>query len=291
MKTRMMVSILVAAALLLAACGRPATTVPPPPQTSAAPLPTATRTPTATAAPVPRSAKFTEILNTVEARLQGSGDFAPASVGQAISAGGEARSGEDGRARLDLLPEGSIVRIGPNSSFVLKEIAADPVSPSTRLELLLGQLWIILNGGALDVETPNGLAAVRGSYLGVSYNPETDQTVITCLEGSCTLENGLGKVELTNGEMAVITGNNPPEGPFPMTQDEFDQWFENTLEAWDLLASGGYTPPAGLATPETCFICTPGYAPTVAPTTQTPLPPTPPPFIPTIVPTFPFPTH
>lgn len=290
MNTLLRVPIAAAAALILAACGRPETATPTI-AVSSPPAPESTNTPTLTVTPIPRSAEIGEFFNTVDIRTGGDGDFAPAFLGQTLQIGGVARSGEDGRARLDLLPEGSVTRIGPNSTFVLQAISADPVQPATKLELLLGNLWIILKGGTLEVETANGLASVRGSYMSVSFDIYSSQTTITCLEGSCTLENEFGKVELTDGEMAFVTGDNPPEGPLPITQEEFDGWFENTLEAWELLDSTGYTPPAGLTTPAVCLICTPGYFLTPVPTVRTALPPTLPPNteVP-VLPTIPFPT-
>ena len=64
-----------------------------------------------------RTAVFSSTENLVEARASESESYAPATPGQTIAVGGQVRTGEDGRARLDLLPDGTIVRLAPNSAF------------------------------------------------------------------------------------------------------------------------------------------------------------------------------
>ena len=111
-------------------------------------------------------------------------------------------TGEDGRARIDI-SDGTIIRLSPLSNFVLTAMEDTEQGTLTRLELNIGRLWIILKGGVVEVDTPSGLASVRGSYLHVWVDPLTGETNVTCLEGECTLGNEGGIVSLVAGQTAV----------------------------------------------------------------------------------------
>ncbi len=203
------------------------------PASTSAP-PTATPRPTASPAPKSnRSAAFTLVENTVEARPSQSDAYAPASVGLTIPIGGGARTGEDGRARLDLSPDGTIVRVAPNTIFTLPALEEKDASPFMLIELFLGQIYILLSGGELQVQTPSGVAAVRGSMLGVFYNPDDGTMTATCLEGHCSLRNDLGIIELIAGQAADIRNGILSHQPRPLTDAELLGWLEYAPELKD----------------------------------------------------------
>ena len=192
---------------------------------TATPLPTVSPTPSSN-----RSAAFTEVENVVESRPSESAAYAPAAVGLKFPVGGQARTGDDGRARVDLAPDGTIVRIAPNTIFTLTELQEDEEGPFTWLELLLGQIYIILSGGELHVKTPSGVAAVRGSMMGVYYDPQTGTMTATCLEGHCSLENDKGRIELVAGQAADIRDGVLSREPRPLTDFELQDWLDFTPE-------------------------------------------------------------
>ncbi|NOY98076.1 MAG: FecR domain-containing protein [Chloroflexi bacterium] len=220
---------------LLFAC-RPSTPAAPPPAT--APRPTE------------RQATFIDIENDVSARTTANDPFLPVSVGESLSPGGTAQSGEDGRARLDLIPDGTVIRMGPNSLFTLDELSPEPRQPFTRLQLLAGQIWIILSGGNLETQTPYGTASVRGSMMGVSFDPDADGLVVTCLEGHCALVNQAGSVELTEGQASVVANENqPPSPPRPLSPEELHDWLEANPEAAPFAADAPPPQPPPAMTP------------------------------------------
>src|SRR5574341_1353503 len=231
MTTRSLAGLTFALALILSACGpsAPAASAPsqvaaaPPGQTATAPGIAAPNP--ASATPVPsRQATLSELLNEVLARASQATGLAPAAEGEVLGPGGQVRTGEDSKARIDLT-EGTIVRLAPMSEFTVSELNPDAANPFTHLSLALGKLWVILSGGSLEVETPMGVATVRGSYLGVDFYPEYKVLVVTCLEGSCELKNDLGTTLLTSGQAASINGESqPPSGVRPMTVAEIQQW-------------------------------------------------------------------
>jgi len=222
-------TLLLTLVLLLSACGSKA---PPPAPTASGTGPTpAGPTPAANAAPtdVPaanRTATITEMTGQVEAHASTSDTFAPASLGTTLAVGGETRTGEDGKARLDLAPEGTIIRVVRNSSFTLVDLSSDNANPKSKIKLFFGQVFIILKGGSLEVETPSGVASVLGSLLGISYDPATKKVTATCLEGHCSLSNEEGTIELEDGEAADIVDGDLSDEARLMTEEELGDWVD-----------------------------------------------------------------
>ncbi len=139
---------------------------------------------TATKAGAPRTAvikELTDLPSDVLTRPTAGAPEGQAYIGQVLQVGGTVRTLGRGNARIDL-SDGTIIRVSPKSMFTIT--ALDPVSPITRLTLLLGKVWVTLTGGTMNVETPVGVAAVRGSYMGVGYNSELLQLILSCLETS-----------------------------------------------------------------------------------------------------------
>ncbi|MBN2386134.1 MAG: FecR domain-containing protein [Anaerolineales bacterium] len=235
-----MAPLLVTLLCLLAACAGPATPAPTTPvQDPDQPEASITATPGG------RTAAFTLILNDVQARPGEEASFTPAAMGDLLSIGGQAQSGDDSRARLDLVPDGTILRLGPNTLFQLQALEQAGGDPQTRLRLLFGQLFILLSGGELDVETDYGLSSVRGSMMGVSFNSENGMAV-TCLEGHCSLGNDAGSVDLVAGQGSSI----PAPGAAPTPPRDLDDvdigvWKQNAPEAFAVLEPEGHPPATG----------------------------------------------
>ncbi|HRQ24769.1 MAG TPA: FecR domain-containing protein, partial [Anaerolineales bacterium] len=185
------------------------------------------------------SAALSELSGTVDTKLAGQEDFIPASADTILDVNGQVQTGNDGRVRLDL-SSGTIIRVGPSSFFTLT--ANDEVEGglATRIRLEVGKIFIILNGGSADVETPSGVASVRGSYMKVEVDPVTFDIYITCLEGDCSASNPAGTVNFTNGEKVILFHRDPVTGNWtapnvePMTPEEFQEWLDNNPEAREL---------------------------------------------------------
>jgi hypothetical protein len=187
----------------------------------------------ATATPSPRTAQLSELDQQVDARDADNAEWQAAQEGQQISAGGGARTGEASRVRIDV-SDGSIIRIAANTVFQLLELSPQADDPLTRLKLDAGKIFTLLNGGALDVETPTGIATVRGSLMSVDQTLGTGRLVITCLEGACRLSDpsGANAVDLTAGQQSDIPAPGlPPQPARPMDRVQIDDWLQNFPEA------------------------------------------------------------
>jgi hypothetical protein len=174
------------------------------------------------------TASLSELSGLVELKQAGENAFVQASADTVLAVNGQVQTGDDGRVRLDL-STGTIVRVAPSSFFTLT--ANEPVEGGllTKIKLEAGKIFVILNGGQADVETPSGVASVRGSYMKVEVDPVTKVIKITCLEGQCSASNPAGSVNFTNGQSVILNppnneGNwNPPE--------EFLEWLNENPEA------------------------------------------------------------
>ena len=185
----------------------------------------------------------------MQARENDSADWTDAAVGEVLYPGGSAQSGAESRARLDLAPEGTIIRLAPNSLFFIEELGTRNDAPYTRLKLLMGELRIILFGGELETDTSVGTATVRGSMMSVRFDPDSESMVVTCLEGHCGLENDKGSVSLQEGETSEISSKDaPPSAPEPLNEEDQREWEESSPEAASWLM-GTPVAPTPLAAP------------------------------------------
>jgi len=257
---------LVCLAALLVACGaRPTSTAAPPSPTLDA-----------------RAAALSEAVNIVEARAAESEAFAPVSLGYVLRASGQIKTGDASKARLDF-SDGTIVRLAQNSTFVMQAVATSDLGLLARVRLEAGKLWVSLTGGTLQVETPVGVAAVRGSFAVIQYspgdpaNPDDDLLVLDCLEGACTAQNDNVDAQLGNLERVVL--NRVGSLRMTLTGADVEAFLKENPEGQRLAATLTAAPPAtDTATPTTTHTpppsptLTPSPAPTVtAPPTETPL--------------------
>lgn len=184
-----------------------------------------------------REAVVSEVENQVVVKTTADGEFVPAEKGIVLPQGGVLQTGEAGRARLDLNPEGTIIRVAPNSSFTFPKITTVDDAPKTNIELFFGKIFILLNGGSVDVETPSGVASVRGSLLSVSFNPAAQRIQATCLEGHCGLVNEQGEgVDLVEGESAYIDEDGSINELDGIDQDEIQAWLDEVPELNEFLS-------------------------------------------------------
>ncbi len=186
---------------------------------------TATAKPKATETAVPeREAVLSEVENDVLARALSSVALIPASDGMSIHETGGVETSDASRVRVDLLPDASIVRVGPNSSFTVLAVTEEEGEPVTTFELLFGQIYILLNGGSLDVQTASGTASVRGSLMGVTYSPGQKRATVTCLDGHCAIRDADEELEITAGQAADFINGELEDAPRFMYFEELGLW-------------------------------------------------------------------
>ncbi|MBI3739660.1 MAG: FecR domain-containing protein [Chloroflexi bacterium] len=224
MNRNLLLHFILLGSLLLASCGS-GQSAPPPASTQSGP---ASNPPSSSL----RQATVNEISNAVSVRADQNAEYIAAQSGMTLTIGGSVKTGDNSRARVDLLPDGTIVRVGPNSLYTVTALNMDQDGkPTTHIKLEFGQIWVLLKGGSLQVETPSGVASVRGSLLGVSYDPDAKKLQASCLEGHCALQDDQGEVELTDGQESTIEEDQPPSEPEQMSEEEIQQWVDENPDA------------------------------------------------------------
>ena len=196
----------------------------------------------------PVTAELAEISGTVQVLKPSVGVFKDAVVGQQLFTSEQVLTHKDSRAKIEL-SNGTMFRLGPFSTFTLTDIGSSDDGDFATLNLEIGQLWIILNGGKVDVDTPSGLASVRGSYLYVEVVPGTNETIITCLEGECSLGNDAGLVKLVAGQSASVTNYSSAPASGKMSDEDVQKWLDNNPEATKVIVPLTATVEANAETP------------------------------------------
>ncbi len=204
-------------------------------------------------APTALSAALSELTGKVDVKQSDSEAFAPADANTVLESNGQVQTGDDGKVRLDL-SSGTIIRIASSSSFTLASNEETDGGLITKIKLTAGKVFIILSGGHAEVETPSGVASVRGSYMKVEVDTESGDVYVTCLEGDCSAQNPAGSVKFTQGEKTILfhkgpDGNWQVPGVEPMTPEDFQEWLDNNPEAKELFEKAMATTTALAADP------------------------------------------
>lgn len=198
--------------------------------------------PKPTAAPTasPLTGALSELRGVVNSKQADEADFHAVAAGDILRVNGQVQTGEDGHARLDL-STGTIIRVVPVSLFTL--VSNEPAGGGlmTKLKLELGRVFVILQGGSLDVETPSGVASVSGSFMMVEIVPATLNVLVTCLEGDCRAGNPGGSLDFTDGQKTTLFPPDPSTGQYQppqledMNEEDFQKWRDENPEAQDTL--------------------------------------------------------
>jgi len=199
--------------------------------------------------PVTRTAELSELRNTVEARTSGADQWQTASEGQNLAAGSGVKTGDNARVRVGI-SDGTILRLGANTEFELTELSPGATDPVTKLQVAAGHVWLsvtkALGNGAFEVDTPNGVATVRGSLMSVEYYPANGQMIITCLEGQCRLtQPSSGQfTDLTTGQQTGIPGfGRDPGAARPIDVVRLGEWAQVFPEALSIVVTITPGPP------------------------------------------------
>lgn len=215
---------------------------------------------------IPRTAQLTQNQGEVNWRATEGETWGSIAVGSVLEVGNQVMTGQTGRAVITFT-EGAIVRLAENTVFTIREIGGDAENPETTLDLIKGQIFVIvksmLGEGHFDVDFEAGQAAVRGSMLSVRVTP-SGRVVATCLEGHCTLSDGTHTVSLEYGQQAEIAGIGLLPGAATLLEDyQLNEWllidpgaFSIALE-YDLIDFALLSPGCNPETGEGCYLVLP----------------------------------
>jgi len=150
-------------------------------------------------------------------------DSVAAKVGDRLRNQDEVATSSNTRAALRFTDDGSILRLNPSSRVRLTSgNEGGAVVRTLRLEF--GELWTRVNrrqGTTLRVQTPAGVAAVKGTEFVVRVDEHGVTTVLT-LEGVVEFFNAAGRVDIPAGTKVVADSTQAPRAQ-PATAAELRQ--------------------------------------------------------------------
>ena len=152
-----------------------------------------------------------------------------------VKLSGEVRAG---RSLLVQLDGGSQIVFSAGSVFTISEFGTDPANAQTRIELTLGEVYVALKGGSLDVNTPSGSASVSGSLLGITLVPGSTELVATCMEGVVKLKREGVEVTVPPGQRAAVSNESPaPAVGGAMAPAELAGWAVNVTASIEVMTT------------------------------------------------------
>ena len=175
------------------------------------------------AASVARQADVTSVAGQVEWLKSGEATWQAASAGQKLESGDKVRTGESSEAVLTL-DDGSKIQLFAGSEFAIQTMTKDSAKDELEsvLAIMKGKLRAdvtpLKGGSKFEIETPAVVAAVRGTTLTLTINP--DGTVsVTSDSGAVELDHRGGNhftAGLENGDEATVDYN-PTTGVVKVT--------------------------------------------------------------------------
>ncbi len=130
--------------------------------------------------------------------------------GDRLHSGDVIRTGKNSQASLIFTDDKSLVKLRPESHLIIKG-KREKKNVKKTLFMRLGTLWAkVTKGNLFRVETPSGVAAVKGTEFEVSIDAGGTM-IVTCFEGIVELFNRHGKIELTANMRGELTPDKAPE--------------------------------------------------------------------------------
>jgi len=168
----------------------------------------------------------------VDVARQNGSKWLHAKKGMRLNSGNIIRTGDKSLAALIFSDDKSLLKIRSNSRVTLRG-RRKQASVSKSIFLKLGELWTrVTKGNPFRVETPSGVAAVKGTEFYVSVD-ELGNMVVYCIEGVIELINRFGSVELHAGERGTAGPNSAPQKSIA-SLDEMPGWGKKGAQEKDI---------------------------------------------------------
>ena len=161
-------------------------------------------------------AEIVSIIGKGDSRPSSRAEWKLAAVRQQLAPGAFVRTQDSSQMAL-LLQDQTQLRLNQNSMVQIKEIARG--DGPTRLELMQGRLWAQAKPGgfslapasapAVTVQTPNAIAAIRGTDWEIAVDEEGAAT-LTVWSGVVDFYNDLGRVSVRPNEQARVERGQAP---------------------------------------------------------------------------------
>jgi hypothetical protein len=135
---------------------------------------------------------------------------APAALGQRLANGDLLVTSSNTRAAIRFMDDGSLVRLNPGSRMTVRTDGNREAQQKT-LELEFGELWARVTAQqrerGFQVQTPSGVAAVKGTEFVVRVDAQGNTTILT-FDGAVDFFNNAGLITIEGGRKASAANDN-----------------------------------------------------------------------------------
>lgn len=141
--------------------------------------------------------------------------------GRRLQDGDRVRTGAESLVALVFTDDKSMMKIRSNSEVAFSGERQEK-GILKRLSMNVGQMWAKVNptGAGFRIETPSGVAAVKGTEF-YTLVDEFGNTVVIGLEGLLELINQLGSILVGEGQTGTMSKTNAPG---VKDTEKFDDW-------------------------------------------------------------------
>ncbi|MDZ7264871.1 MAG: FecR family protein [candidate division KSB1 bacterium] len=160
---------------------------------------------------------------TVKVKKESAGNWRVAEKGLRLNSGDLIKTAENSLAAIIFTDDKSLLKVRDNSMLAIRGKRTE-ASVSKRLVCSLGQFWLKVSQqkSKLVVETPTGVAAVKGTEFYGVVDSEGNTTIVV-IEGMVQLINKLGEALVKAGQSGKLTKNGAPQ-VFPTGPDGRYSW-------------------------------------------------------------------
>ncbi len=157
-------------------------------------------------AAIPRQAASVGVIagatGDAEIRFVNEVDWRLAELCQDLLTGDGLQTGDLGSMAL-VFHDKTQIRVHRNSSLIVKAVSKDGNEGQSVFKLNHGGVWARSprGGAGVSIETPSATAAIRGTDWSLTVNKQGRTTLIV-LAGDVVLQNAMGRVTVTRGEIA-----------------------------------------------------------------------------------------
>lgn len=143
-------------------------------------------------------------------------NFVPAEIDMPVYANTEIKTGEESSCEVEL-EDGTVIKVGANSDFIVNEILksiTEKPKKKSIFSLLKGKVRSVVSklkgkDSSFEINTPNGVASVRGTDFGVVFNEQTGKSDILVFRGLVAVldkAKSIQPVLVEAGKMASMVG-------------------------------------------------------------------------------------
>lgn len=151
-------------------------------------------------------------LGNVQLNQEGRQGWRSAQRGHRLNSGEIVRTSDRSLAAIVFTDDKSLLKVRANSRVKIQG-KREEKSIFKKLTLGFGEIWakVTKQDTEMRVETPSGVATVKGTEFNALFNEENNDFIIFCREGLMELFNQYGQMLLGADEIARMRPGTPPE--------------------------------------------------------------------------------